>query len=295
MMFRYVLLVMLTAVAAAHADDAPALIQYDEPVKLGELANARIVESSGVATSRRSDQLYWTHNDSGHAAQLFAFDPNGADRATFTVTGVRNRDWEDIASFTYDGEPYLLVGDIGDNNQNNNHGTLLYIPEPRIDPKHPTRGHVRTRRAIQFTYEDGPGNCEALAVDPTTDTILLIRKVALGACGVYTLPLIDPADPQVARGQKAQRIGELWINMVTAADISPDGKRLIIGTYGPCYEIARAAGESWADAIQRKPRRIDAPRRRQGESLCYDHDGQSLILLSEKRPTPLWRIPAKTD
>ena len=38
-----------------------------------------------------------------------AFDGTGAHRGRIKLEDARNRDWEDIASFTLDGEPWLLV------------------------------------------------------------------------------------------------------------------------------------------------------------------------------------------
>lgn len=284
------LMILMLAATMAHGQD---VVEYDKPIQRGELENPAITESSGLAVSRVHPNLYWTHNDSGHGAALFAVGGAGEDRAQFTVVGLRNRDWEDIASFTLDDKSYLLVGDVGDNQQTHEHGTLILIAEPEVkDTDHQRRGMLRPERLVHFIYEDGPGNCEAIAVDTTKRKVLLIQKVALGACGVYELPLEDNADDDARRMHTASRIGQLWINMVTAADISPDGRRLIVGTYGPSYELTRTGDESWADALKKQPRRLDMPQRRQGESLCYDTDGESLVLTSEKRPTPLWHVPA---
>ena len=94
---------------------------------------------------------------------------------------------------------------------------------------------------------------------------------------------LAPEEGILISDSAAKRIGQSWINMVTGADLSPDGRRLIISTYGPSYELTRTGDETWADVFKKQPRRIDMPRRRQGESICYDTDGESLLLTSEKR------------
>jgi hypothetical protein len=75
-------------------------------------------------------------------------------------------------------------------------------------------------------------------------------------------------------------------------DISPDGLRCIILTYGNAFEYTRAPDEKWSKAFSRRPRMIRLPARRQGESICYGLDGTTLYLTSEKKPTPLIEVRA---
>ena len=91
----------------------------------------------------------------------------------------------------------------------------------------------------------------------------------------------------------AKEIGKLGAPLVTAMDISPDGRRAIVLTYTNAYEYTRAAGEDWAKAFSRSPRKIRMPGRTQGESICYGPDGKTLYLTSEKLPTPLLQVPVK--
>ena len=74
-------------------------------------------------------------------------------------------------------------------------------------------------------------------------------------------------------------------------DISPDGLRAVVLTYGNAYEYVRGPKETWAEGFGREPRVIKMPRRAQGESICYGHDGTTLYLTSEKLPTPLLEVP----
>ena len=74
-------------------------------------------------------------------------------------------------------------------------------------------------------------------------------------------------------------------------DISPDGLRAVVLTYGHAREYARRADESWSKAFARKERIIVMPRRKQGESICYGEDGKTLYLTSEGKSQPLWEVP----
>ena len=104
---------------------------------------------------------------------------------------------------------------------------------------------------------------------------------------------IRECDPlgTVGRQFVAKRIASLEIPSVTAMDVSPDGRRAIVGTYGNAYEYVRRTGEGWAEAFSRPPREIIVPGRTQGESICYGTDGKTLYLTSENLPTPLFEVP----
>ena len=93
----------------------------------------------------------------------------------------------------------------------------------------------------------------------------------------------------------ARRIATLAIPLVTAMDVSPDGRRAVVLTYGNAYEFVRSENEDWAAAFAREPRPIRMPLRIQGESICYGPDGKTLYLTSEKLPTPLWEVPVAEE
>ena len=80
---------------------------------VGRLQNAQIDEASGLARSQRYPDVFWVANDDGPSV-LYAIDSTGKDLGRVTIKDASNRDWEDLASFTLDGVPYLLAADIGD-------------------------------------------------------------------------------------------------------------------------------------------------------------------------------------
>ena len=51
------------------------------------LAHPKIHESSGLAVSHRHPGLFWTHNDSGDAPRLYAFDEQGRHHGTLRRAG----------------------------------------------------------------------------------------------------------------------------------------------------------------------------------------------------------------
>jgi hypothetical protein len=143
---------------------------------------------------------------------------------------------------------------------------------------------------INFRYEDGAHNCESIGVDTTTKTIYLVSKSRPSTCKVYALalPARSPKKTLVAKA-----IASLRIPTATAMDISPDGLRAIVATYGHAYEYIRRSDETWAVGFSRAPRVIRLPFRTQGESICFGPDGRILYLTSENPPAPLIQIPVK--
>lgn len=275
----------------AELSQEPGVVQYGPPRKLANLANKAITESSGIACSRNQPGVFWTHNDSGNDARLYAFDRKGRDLGSCLLDGVEAFDWEDIASYTLDGKNYLLVGDIGNNGLNADVQLLHLVEEPPLDPQSGLKvKRVPVVQTIHLAYEDKPRNCEALGVDPVTRTVLLVSKEKKPESHVYALawPKGDPKKVHTAR-----KIATLKLPLVTGMDISPDGRRAVVGTFRHGYEFHRGAGEDWAAAFARKPVEIELPERVQGEAICYGPDGKTLYLTSERRPTPLWEVPLK--
>jgi len=279
--------------AATRPAGPPERIRYGRPKKLCDLANQRIDESSGLACSRLRSGVFWTHNDSGDRPRIYAFDAAGRDLGFFTVRGARAVDWEDMASFKLGRRAYLLLADVGDNASARRSCQLYIVPEPMLDKAgRPRHGTVKVAVKIAFTYDDGPHNCESVAVDPVDRKIYLATKEFPGQAKVYELPL-----PARSPGEslKAKAIASIDVPMATAMDISPDGRRAVILSYGPAYEYVRREGESWAAAFSRKPRRLAMPPRVQGESICYGPAGRRLYLTSEGLPTPLWLVPVAAE
>ncbi|OHB72444.1 MAG: hypothetical protein A2V70_14495 [Planctomycetes bacterium RBG_13_63_9] len=266
-------------------------IDYDPPQKLCVLANEAVDESSGLACSRSRPGVFWTHNDSGDAARIYAFDAKGKDLGSCALADVPAYDWEDMASFVLEGKSYLLIGEVGNNGLGAEVHMLYLIEEPPINP---VRGVIPRQipvvQLIRFRYEDAYRDCEAVALDATTKTILLVTKQWGAECSAYAIPWPknDPKKVLVAR-----KIAVLGIPLTTAMDVSPDGRRAIVATYANAYEYVRNPEEDWAKAFSRPPRMVSLPRRTQGESICYGADGRTLYLTSEKLPTPLWEVPVK--
>ncbi|MEZ6120225.1 MAG: hypothetical protein R3C28_27140 [Pirellulaceae bacterium] len=272
------------AVISIMVDVSFAQIQYAAAKQLCELEERDIGESSGLIASVRHPGIFWTHNDSGHDPKLYAFDRQGKHLGTCKVDKATCEDWEDIASMQINGQSYLVVGDVGDNVKKRAACRLYFIPEPKT-PKDESKAEYR----LDFTYDAGPIDCEAIAYDAQQHQIILVEKIMLGVSSrVYAVPLPTVLTKKMAASAKL--IGRIPVVMTTGMDISTDGLRMVIGTYGPGYEFQRQPEQSWQEVFTKPGRIISLPQRRQGEAICYGSDGRTLYLTSEKKPTPLFEI-----
>lgn len=292
---------LLVALAAALADEAgkptsqPAVekLSYAAPEELCKLANQKIHESSGLAPSRIRKDVFWTHNDSGDAARVYAFDIKGTDLGTFTVEGAAARDWEDMASFTIGKKSYLLLADVGDNSKRRETCELYIVREPALGKKRQAgKASARVAVKITFAYPDGPHDCESVAIDPAGRKIYLATKASALEAKLYELPLPNRTPRKTLT---AKAVAKLPIASATAMDFSADGKRAVVLTYGKAHEFTRPGKQTWPQAFAGKSNAIRMPARRQGESICYGIDSKTLYLTSELLPTPLWKVPIREE
>lgn len=268
------------------------------------LNDPEIAEISGIAASRAHPGMLWVHNDSFSGAMLYALSNHGKRLGRLTIDGVQNFDWEDMAAFDLDGRHYLLIADTGDNGGIRRELQLHVIEEPSALGD----AHARPAWSIAFRWPDGARDVEAVAVDAAHGMVLLIGKKRVPP-DLFALPL------RPSRGDTlvARRIGALagiaqpnaediernpvygrYRSQITAADISPDGRMLAVLNYRTIYVYTRIGDADWASAVVRPGRELPFPWLAQTEALAFDLDGRQLWLTSERRPTPLLRVPLPT-
>jgi hypothetical protein len=246
------------------------------------LQSKEITESSGICASRRNDGIYYTHNDSGDTARFFKFDRKGQILATYNVTNANKAiDWEDIASATIAGKPYIFCGDIGDNKSKRTEIYVYRIPEPA------GKGDVAADRIYTLTYPDGPHNAETLLVDPRSGDIEIVTKISDKPSSVFKL-----SRPGASGRYVLTKVGDLQVGsgfamakLVTGGDVSPDSKHVILRTYAEAWEYDISTSfDSW---IRATPRHIQTNAEMQGEAICYSRNGEALLTSSEGSPCPI--------
>lgn len=263
----------------------------------GYLQDEHITEASGITQSLRRPETFWIINDSGHAPMLFAVQTDGELLAEVAIEGVANLDWEDLSSFELDGHAWLLIADIGDNENVFANRVFYVIEEPQLDANMPHS--LRPEWEIRFRYPYGPRDAESAMVDVENERILLLSK-RTEPPELYELPLRPTGDDEVAVAKLLGPIDTLpkptardlaarpdgkpgrffWEWQPTAMDISADGRSAVILTYNDAYLYARDSSESWYKALQRQPVALNLNIFPGAESIVFA-GSQRLIITSE--------------
>ena len=284
--------------------------RWSEPEIAGVVTDRVISETSGLAASRNFPGHYWLINDSGGQARLHLVDGSGRRVGTVDLRGVRNIDWEDLASFERDGKRWLMVADTGDNGGLRRELRLVVLEEPGELGKAAEPAWTQV-----FRWPDGARDCEAAAVDPVAGQVLLVTKKRVPA-ELFQVPLDPRPDGSPA---VAERLGvlphieqpdarDLELNplygryraQVTAADLSPNGRVLAVLNYRAIYFYVREPGGDWATALSpdRPRQRLWLPWMPQAEGLAFGADGREIVVGSEQLPSPFVRyrlIAAPSD
>lgn len=265
--------------------------------RVGAIHAPEMTELSGLYASRLQPGLMWGINDSGNLPELLAFDTSMKFRKVVRVEGVANHDWEDLSGFKDSGgQSWLVVADTGDNFSLRAEASLIFVAEPAADAV-----SVKPARVIHFSFEDGPRDCEAMAVDVAGRRILLADK-GLHPVGLYELPL-DGAD----QGRTARRIADFpdlmptpaqrvqtvsstrWRGTPTAMGLSADGRRLIVLTYESVSLFVRRDDEDWDRALAHPARSVRIPRIGGFEALAFEPGERTALFGREGRSTIIER------
>ena len=246
--------------------------------RVGFIRHAPVRESSGLVASRRFPDVYWTHNDKGNAPVVYAIDRTGTLLAEFHVAATHD-DWEDVAT---DAKGNLYIGNVGNNDAGRDWLEVHRLPEP--DPTAPAKGRRLTLKPdktwrLKFPVE--PFDCESLFVHDTHGYV--VSKVFGGKpARVYRFPLAAEGDVTLEEVAALPTDGP-----VTAADLSADGNRLAVLTYGRLYTFE--VGGEIACAAKAEPMVVDVPKEKV-EGACFARDG--ILISSEGRA--LYFVPPFT-
>lgn len=243
----------------------------------GRVASDELTEISGLAVSCADSNVLWVHNDSGDSARFFALDPAGRTLAVFSLAQTYAFDWEDMAAGPgpVPGQTYLYIGDIGDNKALRPNITVYRIPEPSLPPE-PNAFTLTQFEALWFLYPDGPRDAETLMTDPATKDLYIVSKEYMH-CHVYVSRYPQHTD----RFNILELIATVPIERVTAGDIAPDGRRLLLRNQNTAVLWEKRENEDWKNALARRPRRLPLALEPAGETIAFAPSGDAVFAISE--------------
>ena len=250
---------------------------------VGHYAHPDIRESSGIVASRQFEGVYWTLNDSGNPAALYATKLDGELIQEIAVHGSRNFDWEALG---IDDKNQLWIGEIGNNSRLRFDLKVVVVAEP--DPFNDTEAEVIASYPYRYPNE----NVDAEGLFIVEGVPYIVSKERERAV-LYRFPALKPDTKQVL-----EKVGEFnAAKFVTGAGVSEDGTRLAVCTYDALWVYHSTAGDL-AQMIQSTP--WDLSHNFHGEAVCFD--GDDLVLTNEARDLyylpqfwyeKAWTLPSK--
>lgn len=249
--------------------------------KLQVLADlpSSLKENSGLAYY--GGEHVWAVEDSGGKDDIYAVNFKGKIKKSFDVKNVENEDWEDL---TTDLDGNLYIGDFG-NNQNYRQDLVIYkLPNPENE-----KGDKIEAKRIQFDYPEQiafPPKRTALNFDAEAffhweNSLYIITK---NRTRPYTGKALIYKVPDREGTHKAKLVAEFNTCddqnscSITSADISSDGKRIVLLSYGRLWMITDF---TFDDFSKGNTKVIDLGLRTQLEAVCFKDD--ATILLSDER------------
>lgn len=286
-MMKWLLTISLVCIwACAFAQQKP---ENATPFQLGipikTIDTSELEEISGIVFGRSHPDRIYVHNDSGGQPIVFVLDSLGNRMGEIELLDVKNRDWEEIAIGPgRNGLSNVYVGDIGDNRAEHKDIAILRFAEPQsLDVS------VEVEK-LTLNFPNGAMDAESMFVDPISRDVFIFSKRE-------KLTTIFKV-PQEAFDQKnatLEEVGKLTFTGTVAADISQDGKQILIKNYVSIFYWERDLNETIEQTLLKTPLELPYSPEPQGESISFTTDGTAFYTLSEKRfgflPV-LFRYPA---
>jgi len=198
-----------------------------EPTGLPRALPGVLPESSGVAWSRSRPGVLFSHNDGGHEANIYALDVHGTLLGEIPLKGVRNRDWEDMATGECEAGECIYLADVGDNEEVRDRIILYRLPDTGVYD-----GSPQVAEAFPMVLPDGPRDMESVFVLPGEE-VFFVSKGRSHAVTLYRYPPpLRTGEIVTLEAVQTFSGGRLPIpKQVTGADASPDGSVVAIRSY----------------------------------------------------------------
>jgi hypothetical protein len=231
-----------------HAQPAHPLELSGEHLKLIEKSSLPKVlkEASGLETT--SPGNLWTHNDDRYPI-LYCLDTAGNVKKVVHLNHPNNG-WEDLA---LDEKGNLYVGSFGNNNNDRKDLRIYKVPAPeRISDA------VYSAEVIEFHYQDqhafpppeSKRNFDADAFISQRDSLYIFTKnrtqPSTGYTKVYRLPTEPGRYEAIPFDSLYLGNGPMHSSWVTSADLSPDGRWLILLSHNSIWLITDFKGKPFS-------------------------------------------------
>ncbi len=236
-------------------------------------------EVSGVEMDVRSG-LLWMINDSGNKPILYGVNTTGIIEKRIVVKA-KNKDWEDI---TFDTIGNLYIADIGNNENKRKHLTIYKVSAQEL-----TSNSKVSVEEIEFSYPDQlsfPPKKKHRFFDAESlfffnEFLYVSTKSRVnkqyGKTTLYRIPAKVGNHKAVKIGSFETCISDIscW---VTAADISPDGSKVVLLNHNTLYVFSKFSGDQFFNGNVKV---YPLPHTSQKEGVVFK-DNRTLYITDEK-------------
>ncbi|MBS9463998.1 hypothetical protein KIM67_16370 [Flagellimonas sp. 389] len=254
---------------------------YGDLTFLGKLPS-KLSEISGIVSL--DGTTIWAIEDNGNKDDIYKVNLEGKIIKKFDVKDAENKDWEDLAK---DNLGNLYIGDFG-NNANDRKNLCIYkLPSPENET-----GNKIEAKKIKFHYpeqDEFPPKKSELVYDCEAffyrDGFLYLitknrTKPYNGKALIYKIPAAKGTYTAELVGEFTACIDSQFCS-ITAADISPNGKKIVLLGSGFIWLFTDFASDDFTKGVLTT---IDVKHRTQQESICF-LDNNLLVIADEQSKT----------
>jgi len=240
----------------------------------------KLSENSGIV--QFTEETAWFIEDSGNSNNLYKTDFKGNIIKHLDIKNQKNIDWEDL---TKDKNGNLFIGDFGNNDSKRKNLAILKVSNPEV-----AKGDKINAEVIRFNYpeqKEFPPHRSKLWYDAEAffhhaDHLYIFTK---NRANPFTGKTLIYKVPDKKGKYEAKLVGEIslcndWDTCkVSSAAISPDGKNIVLLSYGKLWVITDFLIDTLPEGTIKE---IDLGVRTQLESVCFTSN-KTLLLSDEVR------------
>ncbi|WP_082396132.1 SdiA-regulated domain-containing protein [Olleya sp. ITB9] len=217
-------------------------------------------EASAAQLVNTSD-LLWTIEDAGNKNNVYGMDLKGDIIRDIDISNIKNHDWEDLASDT-DGN--LYIGDFGNNSRKRKQFFIYKIENiANIDDK-------TNAKTINFTLPKNIKSEDFEAFFLWNDSFYVFSKENKKTMVIKI--------PNQIGSHEATYLTEYKLKgkdtRVTSADISPDGKTVVLLNHDRIWTLTNFKNDAFFDGTVQK---IDLKHDSQKEGVCFKNNSTIYI------------------
>ncbi|HKJ06174.1 MAG TPA: SdiA-regulated domain-containing protein [Flavobacteriaceae bacterium] len=222
------------------------------------------IEESSAIEMVSNSKLLWTLQDSGNDNVIYGLNKMGNIIKTIEITNIKNRDWEELTS---DKNGALYIGDFGNNARKRNKFSIYKVANINNEETTAETIQFKLPRNIKskdfeafFLYEN---NFYIFSKERKEAIVVKVPNTP----GLHTAMLVNSFK---LKGKRTR---------VTAADISDDGKKIVLLGHNKIWLLSNFIKDNFFDGDRAV---IDLGHKSQKEGITFK-DNNTLYITDETK------------